>query len=1489
MSRERGRDSARGSGLVAVLAVDTYDNEARHGGREVLSHIGEESERFAALASRRLGFGEVMSPPEDRTREGIAAWLDAFLERRAERKILYWTGHGVDAAEGFHLACRDSWARGPFDPGRAFALGEIVDRILDAPGQAHTLLVLDACSSHGHLPQALRRAVSKERASVAQAYETRGGGFEVIGTSGVGETIREGLWLRWVTAVLDDPDIEVADHSRPLDRSALYVPVPYLVQAVDQQAAAEGLETREERPGHEVVRPLPNSFLHNPYFSDEDRDADDRWTRQAVLADDAPLPWTEGQHFGLEEGGALERDFTGRQAVLSRLVRWLDTVSHGMQVVTGPGGSGKTALVGMLTLLSVARRRQRLTPEPAPQVCPRPGTVHALITCRDKSLGAVVGALWSALGSFDGMRPRPDALADPAECARAVGDLAHREKGALNLVFDGLDEAMPGQAHEIARQLLNRLAETPGVKVVVATRPRPRRQLARSAPGESLLDVLNRSATPLALDEDDDTERDIAVMAEAVLASRGPYAGDRRAALRGDAAQTIAQESGRLFLVARLISGQLVRGSRPLLQEELSARLTEAGTGLRPWVDRELTHLEGDGARPAVRVLAPLALVHGGGVRDLTLLVSMANALDGREQDPGAPLTRDEVADVLALAEGGLITVESGTYRLAHAGFGAHVLERAGLTPAEGHRRLHDALRGRGAADWARADGYTQAFLAVHAAQAGEERLHRLLDDAEFLVHTDPDAVAPLAAAQLRGCEGAALYVRVADAFRVRRDPVERRSLLRSAAFVSHRTGSYRTMTTPGFAALPWTEQWTDARPVPLDLRWPTAPGGARALHWSADADQEALSAAVPGGVVVHEPETGKHRLTRRTPDRHRVLTQVTGALVGGRRLTAASDSQEVLLWDDLAAHPARVFGWGGAPAALAVEECGNRALLMAADGRRVWAWQWDAGGSAGRAVLADVLPLRADRIALFSLGNRHFLLAAGHETVLHEVHPQTDGLLGAAWTLGANTLPARAVAALTAPPADGPAAPLAWLACTDGRTGTVWRLEPDGRGVKVEPVLALRTPARGLALGRWKDGPLLALHEDHQVVVHEIAPEAGGSGAESVGGGAPGVRDPLCVFPVDGHRHGQALACHPRGDGRIAVADGPDVRILDVGSTVRARGDALRRGHTERLMVALAAGAPGAAPLLCRAAGGEVLVSQVAADGTERGHLVLRHDGQVAAVRALRYGDRWLVATAFGRTVRVWSVAEDLGGYRIDQDIPLVGDDGDLVRGLELVLADGVPRLYFPDLRQVVCRTLRDGRWRVESRVPVVAHAVRARTMADGGTRLVVDTGRGFRMWETGGPDWRELPALDERGSRTVSVALGEHHLMGESTPLLAWAEGDWLAVARCKGSRWVREQVPYAGGRPTALLFSGSPERPLLVVCGGRRTLAVLDAVHWRPLEQAVVPWRGLDVEAADALFQETSGITLALQGRQRCDRILLKASALRPVKGRRSGPRL
>ncbi|MBT2408512.1 MULTISPECIES: hypothetical protein [unclassified Streptomyces] len=366
---------------------------------------------------------------------------------------------------------------------------------------------------------------------------------------------------------------------------------------------------------------------------------------------------------------------------------------------------------------------------------------------------------------------------------------------------------------------------------------------------------------------------------------------------------------------------------------------------------------------------------------------------------------------------------------------------------------------------------------------------------------------------------------------------------------------------------------------------------------------------------------------------------------------------------------------------------------------------------------------------------------------------------------------------------------------------------------------------------------------------------------------------------------HAQALACDPRGSGRVAVADGPHVRILDVAAATAARPREPQRSYTERLMVEPAAGPPGRPALLCRVMGRAVVAGYPGAGGEP---VLLRQDEAVTAVRAVWHDDTWLVAAAAGRTVRVWSLTAALESAAPYEDITLPGDAGEEIRGLGLVVEeDGAPSVFVPDRRRVQRRRLRNGRWLVQDEVDVVAHALDARAMSDGSTWVGVDTGRGFRLWQAGAEHDGALPLLDDSWRRTAAMVLGEHQVLGRSVPLVAWGADDMIYLARYKGGRWVADRFPYPGGRASALVFTGSPDRPLLVACGGELTGSVFDATTRRELKAATVPWRGLDVEAAGAVYEEGRGITLTLQGRRRCDQILLGAQALNPAPDARPGP--
>ncbi|MEV7869355.1 ATP-binding protein [Streptomyces sp. NPDC088124] len=177
---------------------------------------------------------------------------------------------------------------------------------------------------------------------------------------------------------------------------------------------------------------------------------------------------------------------------LSRPVTWLESQTRGMLVVTGPAGTGKTALLARLALLSVPRIREGLRPPPPAQTRPRAGSVHAALACQGESARSLARSPLEVLVPLGAAPPGPDG-STPEQCVHQVRELVRRV-GGLNLVVDSLDEAMPGQAHEIARRLLNPLSHCPGVKLLVGTRPQPR-QGVDGASKESLVDA--RRTEPL--------------------------------------------------------------------------------------------------------------------------------------------------------------------------------------------------------------------------------------------------------------------------------------------------------------------------------------------------------------------------------------------------------------------------------------------------------------------------------------------------------------------------------------------------------------------------------------------------------------------------------------------------------------------------------------------------------------------------------------------------------------------------------------------------------------------------------------------------------------------------------------------------------------------------------------------------------------------------------------------------------------------------------
>ncbi|MEU6624013.1 peptidase C14 caspase catalytic subunit p20 [Streptomyces litmocidini] len=1471
----------RSSSLVGTVAVPEYlhpDAEERQRLRR--PQLAEVRDRFTETMREGLGFGKTL--PIDRggaTRQRLWAGLEEFLADGAQRKTLYWTGHGVQRGdEGYFLACADSWQSGEFDPARAVSLLELVGFLLRPEYETDTLLIIDACSSQSYnsLSEAVRHAVELERdPAVIRARESRRKGFAVIGTSGADAQVPAGRWVTWLEEALAKSDFVADDQARPFEPSALYLPLPYLCRAVDARAADDGLDEPAQRPDCREVRALPNNFLDNPHYHQSDPPV----YTPAVLT--RRKPWIEAEQFGIEENSHLSRHFAGRREALSRIVRWMDTHPKGLLAVTGLAGTGKTALLGRLALTSLPSWRETLGPDLDPVTLPRAGTIHAALSCRGQSAHSLAAHLREVLADIDGAPSLPEEPVTSERFTDAFKELVARA-GSVNLLFDALDEALPDQAYAIARHVLGPLANTPGVRVVVGTRPQPRRRTTAPAEQESLLDTLELSVEPVVLGDDEEARASITGMVLSVLdTEHSPYRGDARREDRDWTAEIVAAQSRGSFLVARLVATGLARRTTVAAEAELPAWLRDGGTDLRTRLAEETRHLsEQPGARRAHEVLRALAVIQGPGLTPDAAWLTLANAL----REVGSPeLTPEDLRQVCRNADGGIVATQKDgarrtagriRHQLAHPSYGEFFLSDAGLTAREAHRRVLDALRARAGGDWRGADEYTLEYLGAHAAQVGPDALRELFEDVGFLLRTNPDVMLPLAAGLARDCDGAALYGRVANSFPRASGPLpasvllERKALLSATAFVSHRDATYRTLRhTDGF--LPWQEYWTDVPPDPPEWRRAAPSGGARALSWRAGTGAAGLTHAgtlTAGGlgeIQVLHPESGARLLTRRLPrtggERGSPLSEVHEVGAGTGWATVARDDQAVYFWRAGARTPDREYRWGGSVRALSVAELEGRRVALAADGNRVWTWFWESGAHLDTR-LKEVRTADVRQLAALTLGTRMFVLAAGTEKVeLFEVDRTRngDGGLRACPTGPGVTLaaPALDAAAFTVSPREG------FLAVADGTAVYVWRCEAASGHPVVEEVETYPSHARGLAFGRYGDELLLAGYEEVAVRIWSVE--------------RPGREATLVLnAPREG-----AMAFEPDGQGLLAVADGPYIRVVDVVPALEAGYGIQRRPSNERPALALA-GAPDGPPLLCRAWHDRIRISRPKqGDPATLPATELAHDGAtVTAVAAVRAADGWTVAAAAGRTVRLWRLDDGLSVVT-HRDVPLGGDAGRPARALSLV---GDP----------AARTLRlsvaDGRRLVRHEVPadvssagVPVREIRTdrgfcgidtRILRDGSYWMAGDLSDQLRVWTEGehGVEQRVLLTADPS-----CIALGELYDDEDeaSMPMLAWAAHGSVYVKDCSGDGSIHPPERLPGDFPdvTSLVFAGPVERPLLLLCMPEAVSRAWDVWSRQWLDGPGIPTRGYDVHAVRTAM-DPEGLVMALQGEDRCDLIRL-----------------
>ncbi|MFI9340638.1 tetratricopeptide repeat protein [Streptomyces sp. NPDC052773] len=733
MTRETPeRPAPRATALCVVC--ESYADEGTFprlaGARAQMEEIAGRLEELG-FEVRVVGGGDPGRADFDRA---VEEWSEGWRREGGRRPaLILWSGHGVLVGEELRLALSDLV---PGDhPGTRTARirrqGVSVEELVDyaVSSEADQILVLvDACYSGDGAGQSVQTALKHWSEVSLPPGRTKWLGFMAS-------------CQRNETSAGDGPLFQaLARVLRDGPRTDAYLSAwsahNELVTGADLLAA---LPTRWEGDGQRPVRAA---------VGDESR------AFPNPLAEPGAPPALV-EHLVLAARGVGHREegwfFTGRRRVLGRIVAWMEEGTPGLFLVTGPAGSGKSAVLGRIATLADPVRRAEAEEQGAlREGDPDPGV-------RDRqSFAAVHLRGLNALQAAAELAERLG-LRQP----RSVDDFRAELRelpGLPVIVLDGLDEVPSEHTQAVIEDLVFPLSRmTP---VLAGSRKRPFR--SKLAEGESLPDALVRhvgaGVITVDLEQEPDTREDIAGYVRKRCEAEGVDGAEVAWAL---ASRATEKDGG--FLFARLVTGFLISEIRRRGDEEgidsgaLLARLPDS---VEAAFEEDLrsgpARVRDDGAvlpSAARDLLTALAWAAGRGMPAGGVWEAAASALGGRTGDAGY----DEGDVDWVLAEYGRYIVEDSegsqaVYRLYLREFVSHLRTRQVPTgTAAGEvvmRAMADYLRRQvDGGDWGSVDPYVREWLATHAVWAGEHGAG--IDILRELVAWDPDSALPHLASAL--------------------------------------------------------------------------------------------------------------------------------------------------------------------------------------------------------------------------------------------------------------------------------------------------------------------------------------------------------------------------------------------------------------------------------------------------------------------------------------------------------------------------------------------------------------------------------------------------------------------------------------------------------------------------------------------------------------------------------------------------------------------
>ena len=1127
-------------------------------------------------------------------------------------------------------------------------------------------------------------------------------------------------------------------------------------------------------------------FIPNPRFNHWFRDVDLRTrlrlTQQALRAGELTshvLPRAQGHEVADGEGPWL---FTGRQRALAEVCRWLaDSQGTTTLVVTGDPGSGKSALLSRLFVLSDPRLRSRvpalhlLVPETLPPV----GAMTRFIHARGKTPPDLLSALAEACGI--------DEAASPGEIAEAL----RGRTTPVVVVIDAIDEAIAGNetlaaglfppVDEVLAPLI-RFGERTALRLLLGTR---RHLVPRLDTRRGLVRVIDLDADEFF---DPQSVRSYAAACLIDLTEDSLYRHQPRSYVEA-VAGAIAGAARRSFLVALITarSHALHRDLPDPTDPGWAASLPKAASEA---MRRDLEQRLGQDELRARDLLLPLSYAFGTGLPWEDFWPELAAALSGRSY---ANTEIDWLID-----QAGYYIVESidngrSTYRLFHEALALylqadrdHVADHAAFVDIS--RRLTPRTAD-GHTDWAIAHPYIRNHLATHAAEA--KQIDQLATDPRFLLAAAPAGLLTAFGSTLTTDAYAA-----ADAYR-------------RALALLHRAASHQQE--PAyllFAAkcamalqlaeaiavsrlrLDWATSWVAWRDDPRhravgqdqgSVRAATTVDlGGRSVLVTATEDHTLRVWDLTTGVAVGEPLTGHTGA---------VLAVTASTLAGACVIVSASADRTVRVWDLASGVPIGqpLLGHHGAVTEVANAGPDEPNLIVTAshDGT-LRLWDITTGEEVWAVPATHCGPVQG--VAIASVAGRREVVSVSGDDRLHRWELATGIPITDPLTLG--TDPVRAIA----------------VAEYAGATVLLT--------VGVRFGIRMFDLTTGSAVGPGFHGPTNPLNA---LIVGRLA------GRQVVA--AAGVEATVWIWDVaTGHLLGDALTVHSRRVRAVAVANlrgrsvavsGSDdltVRAWDVG-TGRQIGTPFVAHY--RPIRALLVTEVNGQPVIVTGSDDHTIRTWDLATGTEFGDPMTGHEGSVRGLALANLGMRPVVISASeDATIRVWDLAQ---GTQIGR--PLIGHTS-WVHAVAVVDLAGRPAVISASDDQTLrIWDLTDGRQLGE---PLTGHTnwVHAVAVAELDGRPIAISASGdttLRKWDlmthtqigdplTGHTAWVRAVTVTTHEGRTVAVSASED----ASVRIWDLADGSQFGTA----FTWHRSSV-------NAVAVAELPQGPVAVTASDDRTV--------------------------------------------------------------------